>query len=357
MSLFKNVLVVVLMSLTMANTAYANANEDLLDNVDIYTVKEMPVKYSAGGGKLLLSDSPENVKQDGIMYKDTVNGNARLFFHHVNVTNTPKKVVVVVENNGDSPANISMYQSGLGGPGYNYLEVGKAAQLEYMGNTDTFSFVVLPHDSELLANELGIMTVKPNMLLNGIYDFYTDSPVTIKVMMMPVTANAKYFAAHARILPKDESRLRGTFEGKDLTLVPEKTYNPLKDAPKLITLADNVVDKYIKGIDATDGSAVVNYGNYGVVYNLFLPSEHKGKVALYLSPYGGAYAGGMGIKYGQNELPPVATPDGNLYFGNGVFPEYTPLGIYDGGKPLWLKFSPPGASNLPVKILVVPDKN
>lgn len=356
MSWLKQFVVIALIILSMSGTVFAS-EEDLPDSSTIFDVKELPMKYSAGGGKLLLSDSPENVTQDGIMYQDTVQGDVRLFFHHVNTTKVPKKVVVSVENNTDRVTYVSLLQTGLGGPGYNYLEVGKAAQMEYLKRADPYGFYIMPHDSEPLSNILNIVTVKPDMLLNGIYDFHTDSPVTIKVMMMPVTANFKTFAAHAKVLPPDQYRLRGTFEGKDLTLVPEKTYDPLKDGPKLITLADNEVDKYIKGTDATNGSEVVNYGNYGVLYKLSLPSTQNGRLALYLSPQGGTYAGGIGIKYGRNELPPVETPQDSLYFGNGVFPEYAPLGVYDGGKPLWLKFSPPGASNLPVKILVMPEKN
>lgn len=351
--IFKRVMVTTIFLASMVG--YAFAADDLPDSSQFFDVKEMPMNYSAGGGKLLLSDSPENVTQDGITYKDTVAGNVRLFFHHVNTTKVTKKIVVVLENNTDRVASVTTLQTGLGGPGYDFLEVGKDAQIDYMSSKDTYHFYIMPHDSEPLSNVMNIMNVKPNMLLNGIYDFYTDVPVTVKVMMMPVTADYKTFAAHAKVLPPDEYRLRGTFASKDLTLVPEKNYNPLTDGPKWITLADNEIDKYIRGIDATDGSEVLNYGNYGVVYKLFISSEQKGKFALYLSPQGGTYAGSVGIKYGRNELPPVSTPNERLYFGNGVFPEYAPLGVYNAGQNLWLKFSPPGASNLPVKILLMPE--
>ncbi len=64
-----------------------------------------------------------------------------------------------------------------------------------------------------------------------------------------------------------------------------------------MTLADNKIDDYVAGIDATDGSQVLNYGNYGVVYRLYLPSMSAGGAEFYLNPRGGIYAGVMGVGY------------------------------------------------------------
>ena len=46
--------------------------------------EEAKVKIVEDGPTLLFSDSPEMVKACGIMYQDKVQGDVRLFFHHVN---------------------------------------------------------------------------------------------------------------------------------------------------------------------------------------------------------------------------------------------------------------------------------
>lgn len=44
------------------------------------------------------SDSPETVKQDGILYNDVVEGKSRILYYHLNGTMDDKKVVVILEN-------------------------------------------------------------------------------------------------------------------------------------------------------------------------------------------------------------------------------------------------------------------
>ena len=70
-------------------------NTTVLMGVDPTTVPEWPSRISAMPGKLLLSDSPETVTADGVLYQDTVSGAARVLFHHVNGTAAPKRFVVV----------------------------------------------------------------------------------------------------------------------------------------------------------------------------------------------------------------------------------------------------------------------
>lgn len=343
----------IMLSLTAASPAFA-ADADKLAGLDILNLPEWTVTSSSFGGTLLLSDSPEMVPEDGVMYEDTVSGDGRLFFHHVNNTTTPKKIVVLLENAGSEPAQVTVYQHGLAGPSHDYLAVGKQVQIDYLGKNDIYLVDVPAHDAKQLSYQLADMVVEPSMLVNGIYDFKADKPVKVRVMMMPVNADVKKFATTAKVLPPDQYRLRGTFSGANRMLIPNKVYNPAEDGPVSLTLADNVIDRYIEGIDATDGSKVLNYGNYGVVYNLFLPSEHNGKIKYFLNPRGGTYAGALGVKYQHVNGAPLLTPADQLAFGENKITDFAQVGAFDGGQSLWLTFSPPGASNLPVKLVVLP---
>lgn len=346
--------IITLLATMLASSAAfaAPVNPESL-KADVLKLPEWEMTSSNHGGKLLLSDSPETVPADGIMYQDTVSGDARLFFHHVNGTKDPKKIVVLLENSANEPARVTLYQRGIAGPGLDYMQVGKEVQIQYLASPEIAVVEVPARGAAPLIYQLNDWVIGPDMLVNGMIDFHADKPVTVKTMMLPVKEDVKKFAAAAKILPADQWRLRGTFEGFDRMLIPHRIYDGAKDGIVAITLADNQTDVYLKGIDATDGSAVENYGNYGVVYRIFLPSDPGSKLNYWINPRGGEYAGAMGIKY--NYVPSqLNTPADKLFFGSGTIKEMQKLGEYEAGKSLWLTFSPPGASNLPVKIIVSP---
>jgi hypothetical protein len=347
----RKIMPVLLLLLTMNSITFAA--EYKLTGKDVLNLPEWPVTSTAYGGKLLLSDSPEMVPADGVTYQDTVSGDARLFFHHVNDTTEPKKIVVVLENQGSETANITVVRYGLGGPSSDYLLVGKETQMQYLKNDNLYIVEVAANSSKLLDTQLSQLVVEPGMLVNGIYDFKSDQPIKVRVMMMPVQADIDQFAAKAQVLPADQQRLRGTFEGKDRLLTGNKAYTS-KAGMVVVTLADNVLDRYVEGIDATDGSKVLNYGNYGIVYKLYLPTTYTDKIAYYLNPRGGVYAGGMNVKYRHQYQYTLETPSKELFFGENKVTDFEHLGVYEGGQSLWFTFSPPGASNLPVKLVIVP---
>jgi len=325
-----------------------------LQGLEIEKLSEWQMNKVSQDGTLLLSDSPEMVSSDGILYQDKVAGKVRLFFYHVNASVTAKKMDVVLENKGREVAHVAVSQYGMGGPGYAWMEVGKQAMTSYLAGSQSYQIKVPPGGEVQLSTSISETAVLPNMLINGVFDFSVDRQITVKVIMLPMLEDSDQFAKSAKILPFDEPHLRGTFAGANRQLSPVRTYDPAHDGTVALTLADNVVDQYLEGIDATDGTKVVNYGNYGVVYNVLFPTKNSGKIAYYFVPMGGAYAGAIGIKHPDVNWSPLATPMGKVYFGDEKMTDFTFLGTYDGGDSLSFTFSPPGASNLPVEIVIVP---
>ena len=352
---WKRVFVILTISMILVTSTVLAAPASFdLNGINVLTLPEWKVTSGNHGGKLILSDSPETVAEDGIMYRDTIVGDGRLFFYHANGTKELKKFAVLLENPSDQVARVTVYHHGLSGPSLDYLAVGKKVQGQYMTTFEPYIIEVPPQGSSHLIYQLDDMVVQPEMLVHGMYDFHADSSVTIKTMMMPIKSDARKFAGSAKILPADQWRLRGTFEGYDRMLVPHRIYDG-RLGPVVLTLADNHHDQYVKGIDATDGSPVVNYGNYGIVYRLFLPSEQDGKVSYWLNPRGGAYAGMMGIKY-NHVTDHLNTPADRTVFGFQTVKEMQKLGTFPAGSSLWFTFSPPGASNLPVKLILLPER-
>ncbi|MCC5467592.1 copper amine oxidase [Pelosinus baikalensis] len=350
-------IVPLIMFVTLHSTALAVDTYSTV-KLDGLTLPEWPVVVSPYGGKLVLSDSPEMVSNDGIMYQDTVSGDIRLFFHHVNATEVPKKIVVLLENYGKDTAHITVVQHGLGGPSLDYLQVGKEVQQEYLEGGNLYLIEVPCKESRSLISSLDHSIVEPNMLVNGMYDLKIDHPVIVRVMMMPLDADIAEFAAKAKVLPADpgEHRLRGTFEGKDRLIVGKHTYDGMKSGSVAVTLADNHLDQYVRGIDATDGTPTLNYGNYGIVYKIYLPSTSGDEISYYLNPRGGEYAGWLGLEYRHQDVHTIPTPADIMSFGSNKISESAYLGTYESGKSLWMTFSPPGASNLPIKLILEPEK-
>lgn len=317
-----------------------------------------PVKATYREGTLLFSDSPETVYQDGILYQDTVQGKGRLYYYHVNGTDQDKKVVVVLTNESlTNDVDFLITRSAQTGPDADYFYVGKSSQLRYFGYQSPRHILLAQGCAQILENRTNSVNVPKDGLVCGIYDFQTDKPVKITVMMLPLDADPYVFIKTAAILPKDESRLRGTFKNMDRTLLGEKLYDPDKDGSIYFTLADDHDDTYLTGIDATDNSSVKNYGNYGVLYYLSIPTVGMRKVHYYLQPLGGAYAGAMAVQINNNpDFNILPTPSDCGFFGQNPRQNYyADLGTYSAKDNVMMEFSPPGASNLPINIILSPE--
>lgn len=333
-------------------------------------------KQQDSGSTLLFSDSPEYATEDGILYQDTVQGAARVLYYHVNRMKQPKKVAVVIENRSSGTSMVTITRGGASRPSPHYLDVGKATQALYFDAQMQQRFFLKKGESRVLTPDMDVTLVQPEDLVYGCYDFVSTQAVCTSVVICPASADPTAFVRRARVLPADELRLRGTFPKADRTVQAVRAYDPDKDGIAYFLLADNETDKYRTGIDATDGSAVLNYGNYGVLYHLDVPVTGEGKTQFYLSPFGGTYAGAMKVTNSTGRSQLLLTPPDTTFFGEGTDHmtevsglekaresglailtdqmELADLGRYDERTAPKFEFSPPGASNLPVAIIMMP---
>ena len=334
-----------------------------------------PVESYDTGGTLLFSDSPEYVKESGILYRDTVTGDARVLYYHLNDTAQPKKVAVMLETEADL-ATVSVTRGAAAAPSADYLQVGKATQIGYFDTREMHEHVYVTKERpRLLVPNMNTTVLAPGDLVYGVYDFHTNAPVRVSVIMYGADVDPFAFLRTARVLPRDEVALRGTFRGMNRMITSQKVYRPTTDGTVYFPIGDNVHDIYRRGIDATDGSAVVNYGNYGILYQIRIPTTGRENTRYFLSPLGGVYAGAMRAESGAKSML-LQTPATRPYFGDQTLPEpaqvaqareegllfltqYTELadlGTYTSAQSVQFEYSPPGASNLPVNIILMPEK-
>ena len=364
MSFLKKILAATMTFLTSLSMTFAAPK-----NLNSTIMHRLPVDTMDTGGTLIFSDSPEYVRKNGILYTDTVRGDARILFYHLNDTGVKKKLAVIVENVYPIENKIEITRGGFALPDNNFLSVGKATQLMYMQN-DFHDMITLDKgERKLFQSDMDKVTIEAGHLCYGVYDFTAENPVKIYVLMYPFNANPLTFLDAAKVLPKDEHKLRGTFKRMNRTLKLRKTYDPTVDGIGYVLIGDNSTDFFKKGIDATDGEEVTNFGNYGINYTLEFRT--KSKTRFCLCPLGGYYAGAMRFHHGNN-TGTILTPAGKVYFGDkdvyetpslqkarqqgmAIFTsqlELSELGSYSGQ--IKFEYSPPGASNLPVNIILLP---
>ena len=402
------------LALLELGTTYGQAPKTV--NIDDYTFTPLAVKTVKEIDSLLLSDSPEYVKEPGIVAAGTLHGKSRIYFYHVNERIEPMKVGILLENKGNAPAFVEIERSIYAKPSPDYFKVGrelskkeihtaeldlgtwaqegvnipirskvmkqdikqqkkslvqsrkiKLKRVEEEIKKDTTSriislvsqdtnakeFVLRPGEVRPIFTELEKVLMKQDDLFSGIIDVSTTEPVYASVAVMEPKSTVTYGLPLLPIHPMDDVELRGTYEGMRRFHEVEPTFN--SDAgPASFEIANDREDAFISGIDETTNDKVVrNKGNYGVSNVYVLHTEGKTPYALYFNPLGGAFSGTFRItssKGAHTYDVPVKGP----YLGHQTIYDTQLLDVFDKPEDLLLEYMSPGASNLPVRFLLIP---
>lgn len=312
---------------------------------------EVAAQKTASGSTLIFSDSPEMVYKNGVLYRDTVSGDVRIFFHHVNAMDTNKKLAVVLTNEQMRPVKYSVANNSIGNAGWHYLKVGKETQQKYFSGTHSKNEGSLGfgNNAELLTGKGYVL--EPAQLLVGTIDLHTDKPVQVSVIMCDEKNNIDLYKEYAPVQPMDEHPLRGTFEDADWNYTVTAPLNTDSGKVYMLELASEK-QGFARGKDGTTGLEAVNYGNYGVVYSVNFTITGTKPAAMYLNPLGGLFAGyGVLKKAGEAKLIPL--PHDKVAIGDS-YDDLLKLGDLQPGAYSFI-WSPPGASNLPVRLYWMQD--
>ena len=395
-------------------TTYGQAPKTV--NIDDYTFTPLTVKTVKEVDTLLLSDSPEYVKEPGIVAAGTLHGKSRIYFYHVNEQTAPMKVGILLENKGNAPAFVEIERAIYAKPNSDYFKVGrelskkeiatsqlnlgtwaqegvnipvrskvmkkdikqekenlaqskkiKAKRIEEEIEKDVTSrsislvsydtsgteFVLRPGEVRPIFTELEKVLMKQDDLFSGIIDFSTTEPVYASVAVMEPKSTVTYGLPLLPIHPMDDVELRGTYEGMRRFHIVEPQFN--SDAgPASFEIANDGEDAFISGVDeTTNGKMVKNKGNYGVSNVYVLHTEGKTPYALYFNPLGGAFSGTFRLTSSKGTRTydvPVKGP----YLGHQTIYDTQLLDEFDKPEDLLLEYMSPGASNLPVRFLLIP---
>lgn len=333
----------------------AAAQEKIVIPEDFADYQEVKYDFRAEGPTLIFSDSPEFVYENGILYRDNVEGKLRLFFHHLNaVKGTTKKLAVVLKNkNNLRPVNYKITRKGMGGKTYDWLLDGKVAEENYFTKEQKESTGKLGFGKsvEIISGKGTLLTL--NQLWTGIVDFELDNKVELSVLMCDARTDIDLFNENAKILPMDEHPLRGTFTNADWVYDIKDVIQG--DKVRMLKLAGSEDGEgYIKGIDATTGLPAEDYGNYGVMYEMNFTIGGEKKMRFVMNPIGGPF-NGWGVLEQNGKKKFIGMPDDAVSTDNNVEDARVLAKL----KPGKYKFTwaPAGTASLPLRFFWMPEQH
>jgi PKD repeat protein len=286
---------------------------------------------------LLVSDSPEEFTERGILYQDKVNGKARLYADHINATKQTMTLGILATNHTDKPVTIRTTNKGEVWPSIYANLIGSEASVDFLLNKTYDEKLVIP------PNQTYIYVQMPNFYpgqgANLFYDIETDGELQISFV-----ATEKITQNTIKELPllAYNGHVRGTFPVSEIKW--EVDGSSIKK-PSIISIGDNKTDPFVKGYDVMRKENVENGGNYGVVYKIHV--KDPSKMTLMILARGGVFKGPFKI---NGEFVPVPL-SGVLTAFDGMEVLARTTGEEES---LDIEFTPPAGSAFPVDLIFYP---
>ena len=362
------------MAAMAALTGHVEARDIDLQSIGYFQFSPLPPTLVAQTDTLLLSDSPEYVGPvGGTLSAGTINGNGRIYFYHVNEMDQPHKIAIVLENQTAYPNTVHVMRQLKSVATPDYFAAGRdlsRKDLEQPLNESPnarplYSLSIPPQGRKLIFSDLEQTPVYQDALFTGIVDIKTEAPVFARVMMLPMGIDAVDASHWAKNLPIDEIQLRGTYTGSKRNMEVTTPFDTTLGGA-FVEIGNDREDMFINGVDEIQNKAFVrDRGNYGVSYTLKIPTKGNEPFRLYFNPLGGPYSGSFtvkalhqqGARRGQTDTRTyhIGGADGISALGDGTILDSRIMGNYNAGDLLTLNFMPAGASNLPIRFLLIPE--
>lgn len=252
-----------------------------------------PYEILGEEGTLLLSNSPETVKESGILYQEKICGKGRIVFHHVNGTGKDdKKLLITVKNTSLQSQMLIVDKEGYAPPLYHYLEAGNQLLNKYYDCKTSKVFFLEP-DEWIILYDSTPLCWKQQMVLSGMLDIYATDSLDVTFSVIEKGAPVKCIDT----LKKLEMDLapRGTF-----SCLTKYQYVWLNGEKNSYYLIEDEETDWVRGRDNLTGKTAVNYGNYGILYKIKLAASED--VQVFVCPRGGIFQGTVRWEDGKTHL-------------------------------------------------------
>lgn len=295
-------------------------------------------------GVLLVSDSPEEPKQSGVLYEDVISGKARLLAYHLNALPTTARLAVLATNVDDKTVSLQLDRLGETSATRVVSVLGQVSLMDFLTSSAQEQLSLAPGQSLLL---YGSAPLSPGQGLNLMADLHSSGSVTLSILMLEeslllspeIRTNPSLLLSTLPVLEPDGIHIRGTFAGAVRSL---KVRLDGSVGIGRIVIGDGVIDPKLVGEDALTDQPVMLPGNYGVTYKITLEGA-LGTVGAF-APRGGIYSGAISV----DGLLMAVPENGVLYRPNN------PLLLFRELKDdtVELELIPASGSYLPVNLIV-----
>ncbi|MGY2896577.1 hypothetical protein [Deinococcus sp. UYEF24] len=311
----------------------------------------LPASLNTDATPLLVSNSPETPTSSGLLYRDRVQGAARVMAYHVNGLEQPARLLIVAERIDD----------GLPGQGVTLLRrgsavtsgpdpvIGQQTLLRYFASTAGDGTPrPVQAGKPLTLYDSGLLN--PGQVVSVLIDLNADPAVTISTYILKA---GEAPGPGVPILAPDNFHQRGTFTGANRDWNVSLS-QPFDQTPVPLRLMfSDAFDPPLTGTDALTGRPQLLQGNFGVLYSVSLRGAAGFLMAA--SARGGPYRGSLFIQDGAAQGRVRRTP---LLIGRdrALLDAALPEAIWQiRSDAAHFEFVPANGSNLPLALVFYPD--
>ncbi len=321
---------------------------DVIDNFQRVNyqsyLEAFPYDQTMLEGTLIMSDSPEVVKKEGILYQDHINGIGRVLLHHINDFNLEestldnKRLVLVAENTTNTPVRMIIQNKTVKGPTEDSLYLGQILLQDYLKGSPNEEYILNPGEKRYIYDSINRRWLK-GQCISGLMDIITDGKITFTAAAIGEKTGIDAISSMP-LLDKD-IHPRGTF---GITDIHYKINLDFGVSQKLI-LGRGSSD-WVNGYDAITGETVQNRGNFGVLYHITITAQED--MGIILNPRADIFRGAIKWQDGGVHLMP-----GKGFFA-GETTKSAVLGTIKAGETREFKYMLPNGSSAPVLIGFIP---
>jgi hypothetical protein len=360
------------------NKAILDVGQGRVVKLDDFLKQKIPFidyqKVVLPGPQFIVSDDPEYVRlPEAIALKERVQpGNVRLYLYNVNGVTDPvkidRKITALLKNTGNKPMHMRMLKYSSQVPSTNYYLIGKQGLADYFASEGESQVkTIAPGAAIAIDEKLENYAVKYDELVHGIYEFSVDQPGEVTIIQTdPKVLGKNALNGIKNIIPlSSQNAGRGLFTVSNYRVVTQGVYDAA-NGPVQIMLADGKKDPWVAGREGSSGKKVLLSGNYGVMYDIEVKWKSTNGKGLALltwnsnsgnSQWCGGMATSMVVSKGKYKAGIIQLPADRLI--TTAAPEAIVVQVFPPSKngeeqTIHLKYSPPGASCLPVPLVLVP---
>ena len=320
---------------------------DIIDNYQGFNYREYQdienLNKTTIPGTMMMSDTPEVERREGILYRDSIRGAGRILIHHINdfseasTMGGNKRLVMVAENKTAEPATLTLTNKTIRGPVDDILFLGQKMLSDYLMGSAPETITLMPGEKQYIYDS-GTKWIKGSCIA-GLMDVDTTGDVTFTIAA--VSAGSTLTSMEGMELFLKEVHPRGTFDTVGIN------YNITLDGsvPEKILIGTGE-EEWVKGYDAITSEPAQNKGNFGVSYYITITAKED--TGIILNPRADMFRGAIEWQgLGVYNIPTV----GNIYSNTA---KAVSLGTIKAGETRTIEYMLPNGSSAPVLLGFIP---